>query len=142
MWYHERIGAQEWFYASPAGAKEENCGGFETVNLPGGLFAVTSCINADSDQAADWLNTREERIQWAEKSEQFKVYENGEGKTERSPMFHIVSPGALYQEHLSINKRAPESSDARCFFMFGFFSCRFRYTYSAFSYWKPRVLKA
>ena len=102
MWYNERLGAQEWFYALPAGAKEEDCGGFETVDLPGGLFAVASCIDADFDQAADWLDTREALIKWVESSGQFRVYENAEGKKERYPMFHIVSPGELYEEKISI----------------------------------------
>ena len=102
MWYNERLGAQEWFYALPAGAKEEDCGGFETVDLPGGLFAVASCIDADFDQAADWLDTRAALIKWVESSGQFRVYENAEGKKERYPMFHIVSPGELYEEKISI----------------------------------------
>lgn len=80
MWYNERLGVQEWFYALPAGAKEEDCGGFEIVDLPGGLFAVASCMDADFDRAADWLNTREELIKWVSESEKFKVYENGDGK--------------------------------------------------------------
>jgi hypothetical protein len=102
MWYNERLGVQEWFYALPAGAKEEDCGGFEIVDLPSGLFAVASCLDADLDQAADWLNTREELIIWAEKSNKFKAYENAEGKKERYPMFHIVSPGELYEEGISV----------------------------------------
>ena len=60
MWYNERLGVQEWFYALPADTKLEDCGGFEIVDLPSGLFAVASCLDADLDQAADWLNTREE----------------------------------------------------------------------------------
>lgn len=102
MWYNERLGVQEWFYALPAGAKEEDCGGFEIVDLPSGLFAVASCTNADFDQAADWLNTREELLKWAAESDKFKAYENAEGKKERYPMFHIVSPGEMYAEKISI----------------------------------------
>lgn len=102
MWYNERLGVQEWFYALPAGAKEEDCGGFEIVDLPSGLFAVASCIDADFDQAADWMNTRGELMKWADSSEKFKVYENAEGKKERYPMFHIVSPGELFEEKISI----------------------------------------
>ena len=102
MWYNERIGAQEWFYVLPAGAKDEDCGDFEIVDLPGGLFAVASCMDADFDQAADWLSTREELLKWAAESDKFKAYENGEGKQERYPMFHIVSPGELYAEKISI----------------------------------------
>ena len=102
MWYNERLGVQEWFYALPAGAKEEDCGGFEIVDFPSGLFAVASCLDADLDQAADWLNTREKLISWAEKSDKFKAYENAEGKKERYPMFHIVSPGELCEEGISV----------------------------------------
>ena len=102
MWYNERLGVREWFYALPVGAKEEDCGGFEIVDLPGGLFAVASCTNADFDQAADWLHTREELLKWATESDKFKAYENSEGKKERYPMFHIVSPGELYPEKISI----------------------------------------
>lgn len=102
MWYNERVGVREWFYALPAGAKPEDCCGFEIVDLPGGLFAVASCQDADFDEAADWLATREELIKWAAESEKFCLYENGEGKTERYPMFHIVSPHELYSEKISI----------------------------------------
>jgi hypothetical protein len=59
-------------------------------------------LDADLDQAADWLHTREELLKWAADSDQFKAYENGEGKKERYPMFHIVSPGELYAEKISI----------------------------------------
>ena len=102
MWYNERLGVQEWFYALPAGVKEEDCGGFEIVDLPSGLFAVASCLDADLDQAKDWLDTREVLLNWAAESEKFKAYENGEGKKERYPMFHIVSPRSLYTENISI----------------------------------------
>ena len=102
MWYNERLGVREWFYALPAGAEEEDCGGYEIVDLPGGLFAVASCMNADFDQAADWLNTRETLAKWASECDKFVAYENADGKKERYPMFHIVSPGELYEEKISI----------------------------------------
>ena len=102
MWYNERLGVQEWFYALPAGAKAEDCAGFEITDLPSGLFAVASCLDADLDHAADWLDTREKLLQWAAGSDSFKAYENGEGKAERYPMFHIVSPGSLQAEKISI----------------------------------------
>lgn len=102
MWYNERTNASEWFYALPAGAKEEELGGFEIVDFPGGLFAVASCLDADLDQAADWMDTYEKLKKWASESEKFRMYENGEGKKERYPMFHIVSPGSLMKEGISI----------------------------------------
>lgn len=102
MWYNERINAQEWFYALPADADLENCGGFEVRDLPSGLFAVASCLDADIDQAADWLKTREELINWVNNSNRFELHINGEGKEERYPMFHIVSPGRLIPSGLSI----------------------------------------
>ena len=102
MWYNERLGAREWFYALPAGARTEDLGGFEAVDLPGGLFAVAACANADLDGAADWLGTRAELLQWAVESAVFCPYRNGEGRRERYPMFHIVSPGAMYAERISI----------------------------------------
>ena len=102
MWYNERRGVQEWFYALPSGGKEEDCAGFEIVDLPGGLFAVASCLDADLDQAADWMNTHAELVRWAAESDTFQAYQNGEGKKERYPMFHIVSPGALQKEKISI----------------------------------------
>lgn len=102
MWYNERLGVREWFYALPAGARAEDCGGFDIVDLPDGLFAVASCMNADFDQAADWLATRGELMKWAAENDRFKAYENGEGKRERYPMFHIVSPGEMYAENISV----------------------------------------
>lgn len=102
MWYNERLGAQEWFYALPAGADVEAIADFEIVDLPSGLFAVASCMDADLDQAADWLKTREELIEWVNSSEHFWLYQNGAGKPEKYPMFHIVSPGWLIREGISV----------------------------------------
>ena len=102
MWYNERIGAHEWFYALPAGAKEEDLGGFEVVDLPAGLFAVASCLDADLDNAADWMDTREALLKWAAESDKFQAHENGKDKKERYLMFHIVSPGNLQAEKISI----------------------------------------
>lgn len=102
MWYNERLGAQEWFYALPAGADERDTEGFPVVTLPHGLFAVAPCLDADLDGAADWMRTREELIAWAQASGRFRPYENGEGRPERYPMFHIVSPGRLIPEGVSI----------------------------------------
>ena len=102
MWYNERSGVQEWFYALPCDAAGVDCGGFEIRELPHGLFAVASCLDADLDQAQDWLKTREELIQWVNQSDKFALYENGDGKEERYPMFHIVSPGKLILQGISI----------------------------------------
>ena len=102
MWYNERIGAQEWFYALPQDAEKTLTAPFEIVDLPCGLFAVASCLDADMDGAADWMNTREALIQWASNSKLFEPYENAEGKPERYPMFHIVSPGRLAESGISI----------------------------------------
>ena len=63
---------------------------------------MASCLDADLDQAQDWLKTREELIQWVNQSDKFALYENGDGKEERYPMFHIVSPGKLIPQGISI----------------------------------------
>lgn len=102
MWYNEKIGAQEWFYALPQGTDSSQTGGFEITDLPHGLFAVASCLDADLDQAQDWLRTREELIAWVEANGRFRVYRNEPGKPERYPMFHIVSPGRLIPSGISI----------------------------------------
>ncbi|MGN0978499.1 MAG: hypothetical protein ACI4PH_10640 [Faecousia sp.] len=102
MWYNERVGAQEWFYALPCDPAEVDCGGFEIRDLPDGLYAVASCLDADLDQAQDWLRTREELIRWVSSSDRFVLYENQKGKAERYPMFHIVSPGRLIPEGISM----------------------------------------
>ena len=102
MWYNERIGAQEWFYALPCDPSEVDCGEFEIRDLPNGLFAVASCMDADLDQGGDWLSTRDALIQWVKDSGKFTLYENRDGRTERYPMFHIVSPGKLIPEGISI----------------------------------------
>lgn len=102
MWYNERIGAQEWFYALPAGADAAQITDFAVTDLPCGLFAVASCLDADLDQAADWLKTREELIEWVGRSGRFQLYQNAAGKAERYPMFHIVSPGRLIPEGISV----------------------------------------
>ena len=102
MWYNERIGAQEWFYALSENADERGLDGFEERMLPHGLFAVASCLDADLDGAADWMQTRAALLAWAQESDRFMPYENGEGKPERYPMFHIVSPGRLIPEGVSV----------------------------------------
>lgn len=102
MWYNERLGANEWFCVLPEGADPADIGGFEVVDLPCGLYAVASCLDADQDQAADWLETHAFLRQWAASSARFKPYENGPGRPERYPLFHIVSPGPLQAEGVSI----------------------------------------
>ena len=102
MWYNERIGAQAWFYALPENEDERGLDGFEVRTLPHGLFAVASCLDADLDGAADWMQTRAALLAWAQESNRFMPYENGEGKPERYPMFHIVSPERLIPEGVSV----------------------------------------
>ena len=102
MWYNERCGAQEWFYALPAGADAGELPEFPIADLPAGLYAVASCLDADLDEARDWLSTREELVRWVKESEKFALYENGDSRPERYPMFHITSPGRLIPEGISI----------------------------------------
>lgn len=102
MWFNERRNAREWFYALPANADLSEITDFEIVDLPSGLYASASCLDADLDEAKDWLATREEIINWVNQSSQFDLYENGEGKEEKYPMFHIVSPGWLRPMGISI----------------------------------------
>ena len=102
MWYNERIGAQEWFCALPYNAEKNPTDRFEIVDLPCGLFAVASCLDADIDGADDWMKTREALLEWAANSKLFKPYENADGKPEKYPMFHIVSPGRLAEAGISI----------------------------------------
>ena len=102
MWYNERVGAREWFYALPEHFDPSAITGFEIVDLPCGLFAVASCLDADLDQMEDWMKTRGELAEWAEKSEKFMPYQNAAGKPERYPMFQIVSPPSLMNEGISI----------------------------------------
>ncbi len=102
MRFNERLNCMEWFYALPEGNGTADTAGFEIVDLPSGLFAVAPCVDADFDQAEDWMKTRGELREWAENSDKFKPYENGEGKVELYPMFQIVSPRYLYSEGISI----------------------------------------
>lgn len=102
MWYNERCGAQEWFYALPAGADAGELPEFPIADLPAGLYAVASCLDADLDGAADWMQTREEVMAWVRESKRFRLYRNEDGKPERYPMFHIVSPGRLIPTGISI----------------------------------------
>ena len=75
---------------------------YPVVDLPAGLYAVAPCLNADLDGAADWERTREEILRWVAASERFAPYANGEGKAEKYPMFHIVSPGRLMAAGISV----------------------------------------
>lgn len=102
MWYNEKTGVKEWFYALPTKVNSAELCGYSVVDLPCGLFAVASCLNADLDRALDWLKTREELIRWTKNSGQFRVYQNGEGKPERYPMYHIVSPHKFISQGISV----------------------------------------
>lgn len=101
MRFNEQKGYMEWFYVLPENAKVEGCG-FDIVPFLGGLYAVASCLDGDFDGGADWAATREELRKWVNESEHFKLWENGEGKSEQYPMFQIVSPGRMYDKKISI----------------------------------------
>lgn len=102
MWYNEKKDAREWFYALPAQYDPALIPGYEITDLPCGLYAVASCLDADFDEAQDWLQTRAALLAWAQQSDRFRPYENAEGKPERYPMFRIVSPPCLYEQGISI----------------------------------------
>ena len=87
---------------APPMASAADCGGFEIRTLPGGLFAVASCLDADLDQAADWMQTRQQLLDWAAASDRFEAWVNAPGVPERYPLFHIVSPGRLIETGISI----------------------------------------
>src|SRR5574344_1000070 len=61
--FNERLNGFEWYYALPCEPNEIDCGGFETVDLPGGLCAVGACTDGDFDRAEDWLDTRSKLIE-------------------------------------------------------------------------------
>ena len=63
---------------------------------------MASCLDADLDQARDWMQTRQALIQRVNDREAFALYENQDGKPEQYPMFHIVFPGELIPEGISI----------------------------------------
>lgn len=98
MWYNEIKQATEWIYALPAGAKEEDCGGYEVKEFSFGLYAVAVCIDADLDKAEDWKRTQEEIKQWVNSSELFELATPDNDPIERFNMFHIVTPGWLQEK--------------------------------------------
>lgn len=102
MWYNERLNVREWFYALPPNADLQQITDYEIVDLPSGLYAAASCLNADLDGAEDWLSTRQEINNRVQKSDKFDLYVNGEGREERYPMFHIISPGWMMEKGISI----------------------------------------
>ncbi|MDO5520716.1 MAG: transcriptional regulator [bacterium] len=102
MWYNERANAQEWFYALPEKADLSQIKEYEIVDLPSGLYAVGSCLDADLDEAKDWMSTREEIINWVKESKLFDLYINEAGKEERYPMFHIITPVRMFHKGISI----------------------------------------
>lgn len=102
MWFNEKNNMREWFYALPPDADVSQMTDYEIVDLPSGLFAVGSCLDADLDNAEDWHSTRAEIIEWVSASDLFDLYVNGAGRVERYPMFHIVSPGWMNEIGVSI----------------------------------------
>ena len=102
MWFNEREQATEWAYVLPASAGEDNCGSYEVKELPFGLYAVAVCRDADLDQAEDWMKTRQEIREWVKESPLFRLHENGSDPEERYDMFHIVSPGWLMKDGISL----------------------------------------
>ncbi|MDO5559825.1 MAG: GyrI-like domain-containing protein [Oscillospiraceae bacterium] len=100
--YNERLNGFEWYYALPCDLSKKDCGGYDIVDLPAGLCAVSSCLDGDMDQAKDWLDTRSMLIEWVNQNDHFDLYQNAQDKPERYPMFTITSPHRFYQQKISI----------------------------------------
>ena len=100
--FNERLNGFEWYYALPCDASQIDCGGYDIVDFPTGLYAVASCVDGDFDAAADWLDTRSKLMERVKQSEFFSLHENAEKKPERYPMFTITSPHRYYQKRISI----------------------------------------
>ena len=98
MWYNEKINAREWIYTLPNPEINRDYGGYKTKIFPFGLYAVASCIDADCDEARDWLETKKEIEDWVNNSECFALSTIENDQCERYPMFHIISPEILYEK--------------------------------------------
>ncbi len=102
MVYNSRMQTTEWLYTLPIPDISDDHGGYEVKEYPFGLYAVASCLDADCDQAADWMATRDEIMDWVRKSDCFRLAEEDDG-CERFTMFHIVTPSIVMEKmHIHI----------------------------------------
>ena len=102
MMYNTKTQHTEWMYALPIPDISDDHGGYEVKEYPFGLYAVSSCLDGDCDQAADWLATRAEIMDWVRQTGCFAVSED-DGEEDRYTMFHIVTPSIVMEKlHIHI----------------------------------------
>ena len=97
MMYNAGTQRTEWMYTLPVPEIGGDYGGYEVKEYPFGLYAVGSCLDADVDQAADWLATRAEIMDWVRQTGCFAVSED-DGAEGRHTMFHIVTPSIVMEK--------------------------------------------
>ncbi|WP_438449080.1 GyrI-like domain-containing protein [Gorillibacterium sp. sgz5001074] len=99
MWYNDKKGYWEWFFALPEG--HQDSGGYEVVDFPGGLYAVAT--SKDADEAA--LNeTKAALFSWIETSGCFALSTSENDSAERYVMAHVITPKVFKEKmgyHLS-----------------------------------------
>jgi hypothetical protein len=86
MWFNPQLNCLEWLYVLPEGLVDT--GGYEVFDLPGGLYAVATCIDND----ADIQKTSELIHLWITQSEFFSESPNTNGADARYDMGHIITP--------------------------------------------------
>lgn len=92
MWFNEREQATEWFYALPIPETGDSYSGYEAKEFEFGMYAVASNLDADCDDAKDWLETKAAIENYVKDSEVFELSTLGNDNCERYAMFHIITP--------------------------------------------------
>jgi RNA polymerase sigma factor (sigma-70 family) len=86
MWGSPDTGKEEWVYALPPGVSAT--GGYDALDFPGGLYAVTSCREDDVGQAYDYA------LDWVRRSGLFALDDGG---PDRYSMVHVITPQVVRQ---------------------------------------------
>ena len=98
MVYNEREKMTEWFYVLPVPeTSSRNYGGYEVKDFDFGLYAVASNLDADCDEAKDWMQTKAELEQYVQNSDIFDLSTPENDSCERYTMFHIISPQSYFE---------------------------------------------
>jgi hypothetical protein len=90
MYYDEQTEKMVWNYALPHDM--EDAGGFEIIDYPGGIYAVSISIDGDENNKGDGEQVYAEMKKWIKVGGVFEMDERPGHYT----MFNIITPDAVY----------------------------------------------
>ena len=87
MSYDEQAKKMRWYFILPKGM--EDTGGYQTVNLTGGIYAAAVCVDGDD---SDGERVYADIKKWVNESEVFEMDERPGHYT----MFHVITSDDVY----------------------------------------------